>query len=101
LFTGFASPTTLFHWHGETFDLPAGAEWLASSEACRHQAYRFGRRVYGLQFHPEVTAEMIVDWCAQSVNCGDVAGLNAPIDPHVADLAPTAQTILDRWLALF
>jgi GMP synthase (glutamine-hydrolysing) len=101
LFTGFASPTTLFHWHCETFDLPAGAEWLASSEACRHQAYRFGRRVYGLQFHPEVTAEMIVDWCAQPVNCGDVAGLDAPIDPHVADLGPIAQTILDRWLALF
>jgi GMP synthase (glutamine-hydrolysing) len=101
LFSGFASPTTLFHWHGETFDLPAGAEWLASSEVCRHQAYRFGRRVYGLQFHPEVTAEMIVDWCAQPVNCGDVAGLDAPIDPHVVDLGPTAQTILDRWLALF
>ena len=101
LFSGSASPATFFHWHGETFDLPAGAEWLASSEKCRHQAYRFGRRVYGLQFHPEITPEMIVDWCAQPVNCGDVASLDAPIDPHAADSGPSARRILDGWLGTF
>jgi len=72
---GIASPETFFHWHGETFDLPEGAEWLAYSEKCRHQAYRYERKVYGLQFHPEVTAEMIEDWCRQPVNCGDVETL--------------------------
>ena len=34
LFAGLSAPETVFHWHGETFDLPAGAEWLARSEAC-------------------------------------------------------------------
>jgi GMP synthase (glutamine-hydrolysing) len=101
LFSGIASPATFFHWHGETFDLPAGAEWLASSEKCRHQAYRFGRRTYGLQFHPEITPEMIVDWCAQPVNCGDVASLDAPIDPHAADSGPMARKILEGWLGTF
>ena len=64
---GWTSPETFFHWHGETFDLPEGAEWLAYSEKCRHQAYRYGRKVYGIQFHPEITAEMIADWCEQPV----------------------------------
>src|ERR1017187_4892241 len=42
LFGGLPSPQTVFHWHGETFDLPAGAEWLAWSDACRNQAFRAG-----------------------------------------------------------
>ena len=86
LFGGMSSPETFFHWHGETFDLPAGSEWLAYSEKCRHQAYRYGRKVYGVQFHPEITAEMIVDWCLQPVNCGDVAEAGV-MDPFVARYA--------------
>lgn len=92
------SPETVFHWHGETFDLPKGAEWLAWSDACRHQAFRYGKNVYGLQFHPEVTAEMVEDWSSQPVNCGDVATLDGPIDPHAVDQEALAEQILRRWL---
>ena len=73
---------TVFHWHGETFDLPPGGSLLASSEFCRNQAFRIGDRVYGLQFHLEVTPEMIADWSRQDQNCGDVSELTAPIDPY-------------------
>jgi GMP synthase-like glutamine amidotransferase len=101
VFGGIASPANLFHWHGETFDLPGGAEWLAYSDKCRHQAFRFGRNVYGVQFHPEITPEMIVDWSAQPANCGDVDFLDAPLDPHAADTEPVARRILEGWLTVF
>ena len=101
LLSGLPSPTMFFHWHGETFDLPAGAEWLAYSDLCRHQAFRYGPNVYGVQFHPEITPEMIVDWCAQPANCGDVDTLERPIEPRAVDTAPLARRILDGWLGTF
>lgn len=54
---GFPSSETVFHWHGETFDLPPGAIRLAKSEGCENQAFQLGRRVIGLQFHLETTAK--------------------------------------------
>jgi GMP synthase-like glutamine amidotransferase len=45
----------VFHWHGETFDLPAGALGIARSEACENQAFVIGDRVIGFQFHLETT----------------------------------------------
>jgi GMP synthase (glutamine-hydrolysing) len=88
-----------FHWHSDTFDLPTGAEWLACSALTRHQAFRYGRNVWGLQFHPEITSEMIVDWSAQPVNCGAVAKLDQPLDPYAHDQRAAARSILERWLS--
>ena len=51
----------IFHWHGETFDLPAGAIHLAESDGCRNQAFQFGRSVIGLQCHLETTPDSAVD----------------------------------------
>lgn len=50
-----AADIDVFHWHGDTFELPTGAHWLASSEACAHQAFSVGDKVFGFQFHLETT----------------------------------------------
>lgn len=101
VFGGLASPSTFFHWHSETFTQPPGAELLAYSDKCRQQAFRYHGTAYGIQFHPEITPAMIVDWSAQPLNCGDVDTLDEPIDPHAAATAPLARHILERWVGLF
>ena len=101
VFGGLPSPSMFFHWHSETFMLPPGAVSLAYSDKCRQQAFRFHDTVYGIQFHPEITPEMIVDWSAQPVNCADADTLAAPLDPHAADSGPLARQILEGWLNTF
>jgi GMP synthase-like glutamine amidotransferase len=102
LHRGLTAPETVFHWHGETFDLPAGAELLATSDACPHQAYRVGQNIYGLQFHLEVTPEMVADWCAQDDKCGDMREIETKIDPYTnADrLEELAALVFGRWVRL-
>ena len=55
LFDFLPEKLTAFHWHGDTFGLPKGAVHTVRSEACEHQAFAFGGRAAGLQFHLEFT----------------------------------------------
>jgi len=52
----------VFHWHGDTFDLPLDAVLLAKSKLYRNQAFRYGDNVYAFQFHIEVTKDMLLEW---------------------------------------
>ena len=52
----------VFHWHGETFDIPNGAVRLASSDLYPNQAFRYGENAYAFQFHIEVQKAMIFEW---------------------------------------
>ena len=54
----------VFQWHGDTFDLPKDAVRIASSRTYQNQAFRYRDNVYALQFHVEVTPEIIREWFA-------------------------------------
>jgi GMP synthase-like glutamine amidotransferase len=59
--TIFPGMSSVFHWHNETFDLPDGATLTATGDAVENQSFIIGSSV-GVQFHPEVTVEIITDW---------------------------------------
>ncbi|MGA2798418.1 MAG: gamma-glutamyl-gamma-aminobutyrate hydrolase family protein [Thermoguttaceae bacterium] len=105
LFAGCGPNLTVFQWHGDTFDLPPGAVHLAQSPLCRNQAFRIGPSAYGLQFHIEMTVEMIEDWLTESGNRGELASLDY-IDAKLIrqktpqDL-PGLQTLADKVLGRF
>ena len=66
----FPAETQVFHWHGDTFDLPSGAVPLASSEACQNQGFILDR-VVALQFHLETTwesAKLLVENCRDELD---------------------------------
>lgn len=59
---------TLFHWHGETFSLPEGANLLASTPECKNQAFIFNNQLLALQFHPEITPESLISMIENGKN---------------------------------
>jgi GMP synthase (glutamine-hydrolysing) len=63
LLGGLAPSTDVLHWHGDVFDLPAGAELLASSELTENQAFRVGN-AWGVLFHPEADLALVEAWMA-------------------------------------
>ncbi|MCS7242526.1 type 1 glutamine amidotransferase [Candidatus Caldatribacterium sp.] len=62
LFFGLPDSFSVFQWHGDTFELPYGASLLATGKTCRNQAFLYRGCALALQFHPEVTLEMISSW---------------------------------------
>ncbi len=72
----------IFQWHGDTFELPAGAVHLAESEACANQAFRYGDNIYGFQFHLEVDEAMIGRWLEVPHHVNEIAELDGQIDPN-------------------
>ncbi len=64
ILTGLNACEPVFFWHGDRVRLPAHAELLASSLACREQVFRIGEAAWGLQFHAEITEAMARSWVA-------------------------------------
>ena len=99
------STATLFHWHGETFHLPEGADLILSSEAYRNQAYVVGNTL-ALQCHIEVSAEMVKEWAqlytsdlAQGGNFNQsVTELCNDLESRVSALREFARPLLEKWL---
>jgi GMP synthase (glutamine-hydrolysing) len=104
LFHGFRSGEPVFHWHGDTFDLPEGSWHLARSPFYSNQAFRWGRWVYGLQFHAEVTPDLVAEWVRTARDelvpldyvDGEVLVEQAP--HHEERLAALSRSIADHFL---
>lgn len=62
VFSALGSRFLALQWHGDTFDVPVGAVHLSSSAVYPNQAFRFGNAAYGVQFHVEVTGQMLAEW---------------------------------------
>lgn len=62
LFSHLPKAFPVFQWHEDTFDIPKAGRLIAASNPVQHQAFRYGENAYGLQFHLEVTGEMIREW---------------------------------------
>ena len=84
-----------YEWHSYAFELPAGAVELARSAVCP-QAYRLGARAWGVQFHPEVTPEIVREWAYDFESDPDAVALGFDPAEH---LAAAAQR-LPAWMAL-
>lgn len=94
-----------FHWHGETFTLPAGADLILSSDHCRHQAFVIGNTL-ALQCHVEMTAAMVREWAALHTDEIAVATPSIQTWPQMSEhlnerlhtLQHHADRIYQRWL---
>lgn len=99
-------PGHVYQWHREGFDLPAGASKLASGDAFEHQAFRYGDKAYGVQFHPEMTLALIHCWTTRAAHRLSAPGAR-PRSEHILahhHHGPALRSWLDqfmrRWLGL-
>jgi GMP synthase-like glutamine amidotransferase len=105
-FGGGLRSFTSFHWHGETFTIPPGAEAILSSRYCANQAFALGKHI-GMQCHVEMTAELIESWCRSGER--EIAGSASPavqspaeiernLDERLAHLHAVADRVYARWM---
>lgn len=95
-----------FHWHGETFSLPAGATRILQSAHCANQAFVRGPHL-GMQCHVEMTDTMIRSWCRQweAENAPPSASVQTPrqmqseMDARIAAMRGVADRLYSRWSA--
>jgi GMP synthase (glutamine-hydrolysing) len=98
-----AKGLSVFHWHGDTFDLPTGAHHLARTELYENQAFAIGDYALALQFHPEVTESGLERWyvgpaCELNQKRISVKQLRADAYKHAQALLNAASQFWKLWL---
>lgn len=106
LFSGFTNPFTVFHWHGDTFDLPEKAVRLVHSENYPNQAFQINSAV-GLQFHLEVNAKMVNLWLdktqekLQQIPYIDPQKIRSDIDENISIVKNNMDNFYNNFKSLF
>ncbi len=108
VFAGLPRDLLTLQWHGDTFDLPEGAVLLAGSARYPHQAFRWGARAYGVQFHLEVSTQMAREWSRvpeygeyldRVLGPGSLPRLIAELGEREGELRSHGRAMFERWLA--
>ena len=106
LFDGFTNPFSVFHWHGDTFDLPQGATRLALSENYENQAFQY-KSAIGLQFHLEVNEQMVNLWLdkteekLQQISYIDPQKIRLDIDDNISIIKSNMGTFYNNFKSVF
>jgi GMP synthase (glutamine-hydrolysing) len=109
LFHDVAEELVTFQWHGETFDVPPGGVLLAESDMFPNQAFRWGRRAYGIQFHLEVSPALARAWgdvpeysdsLERTLGPGALNGLVAQLEHGSREMVDVGRRLFERWLDL-
>jgi GMP synthase-like glutamine amidotransferase len=101
LLLGLPKTFEAFHWHGDTFTLPEGAQRLAGSDYYPNQIYKVGSNAYGFQCHLETTEEMIKSWAA--IYAKELTPQGGPIEPQQIEtkLAERAKALQEIAVQVF
>jgi GMP synthase-like glutamine amidotransferase len=99
-------PFIMFHWHFETFAIPANAELLFCSAHCKNQAYSYGNNVLAIQSHVEMTGPLLTDWINQwkaelrniSVSEQDYVQIKENLVENISALNRVADNLYGRWI---
>ena len=94
----FDDENYFYQWHSEGFTLPSGVEHLAASELFPNQAFRIGN-AYGVQFHPDVTGEMMKRWSSKAAHRMVLPGAQARDRQHAGHLA--YNEAIEEWSRRF
>ena len=97
--------TTLFHWHGETFSIPDGAEVILENDNCNNQAFAIGNTL-ALQCHVEMTAPMVREWSTlykdeldnPSPGVQSAQQMTEGLEQRIAEAQQAADILYKRWL---
>lgn len=106
VFASFPDGVATLQWHGDTFDLPAGAARLAGSPAYPNQAFRYAAG-YGVQFHLEVTPAMAEEWATvpeyaasleQTLGAAVAGDFLREIEKRADEMLTVGRTLFEGWL---
>ena len=106
LFDGFSNPFSVFHWHGDTFDLPEGAARLALSKNYQNQAFQY-KSAIGLQFHLEVNEQMVNLWLDKTeeklhkISYLDPQKIRFDLDEHISTVKSNMKIFYNNFKSEF